>query len=316
MFDFRRFLAAEGVEFVTEGPNVARGNINIACPFCGARDPSHHLGIRVDGGAYQPWGCWRDPTHRGKRPERLVKAIKQCSWQAAKEICGTEVPVDAAPMAELLQRAQALFSEYAELRPLEPVDLPEEFVECRRAGKRWLEHRGFDAKVVMKEFGVKYCYIGRWRSRVIFPVFFDGDLVGWTARAVGKAQLKYISHPEGDTVKRVVYNYDAALAGGKMLMVVEGPVDCMKADLLGRFNGWRAVATFGVAYKPSQVSCIVKLAERFDRVAVLYDKGAGAQARRLAEDLSVVRAGVLKLPGKVADPGELDANSMAVLLCS
>jgi hypothetical protein len=75
----RDLIAGSGIEVLDKGHSVSKGNFNIKCPFCGAADPGHHMGIRLDNGW---WGCWRSSDHRGKSPVRLLCALlNKPVWQ-------------------------------------------------------------------------------------------------------------------------------------------------------------------------------------------------------------------------------------------
>ena len=85
MFDWVEFLQKHNIEYVTQGSNVAHGNVNIKCPMCGPRDPSHHMGIAIDGAG---WSCWRNPQHRGRSPVYLVALLAHVSVTRAREKTG------------------------------------------------------------------------------------------------------------------------------------------------------------------------------------------------------------------------------------
>src|SRR6185312_5603411 len=84
MFDWEQFLDNHGIDYVTTGHNARRGNIGIACPWCG-NDPSHHLGISTNGRGYH---CWRNEAHSGKAPHRLVMALLGAKESALRVIAG------------------------------------------------------------------------------------------------------------------------------------------------------------------------------------------------------------------------------------
>src|SRR5262245_59631880 len=87
MFDWPQFLTRNRIPFVTEGKNTPRGSIGIKCPFCGVADPSEHMVIRLSG---KGWRCWRDQSHSGSSPERLIQALIHCSLAAALELVSLE----------------------------------------------------------------------------------------------------------------------------------------------------------------------------------------------------------------------------------
>ncbi len=85
MFDWVKFLEFNNIEYITRGPNLARQNLGIQCPFCGEEDPSAHMGISLLG---HGWSCWRNKSHSGRQPHRLIQKLLGCSWQEANALVG------------------------------------------------------------------------------------------------------------------------------------------------------------------------------------------------------------------------------------
>ena len=109
-------------------------------------------------------------------------------------------------------------------------------------------------------------------------------------------------------MRSLVYNYDGAAKGGETLVLVEGPVDALKLDVLGR-PSVRAVGLMGVVLSPGKRDLVVRLVERFDRVCVLLDADAMAVALRLKAELGFLNRQVTlgALPEGVKDPGDLSS---------
>ena len=84
--DWRATLTKHRVAFVEGGPNTAKNNVYVRCPFCNiAGDEFFRLGISLDG---HGWGCWRKAQHRGKSPSRLLAALLGTSQSKARELLG------------------------------------------------------------------------------------------------------------------------------------------------------------------------------------------------------------------------------------
>jgi hypothetical protein len=314
-FDFQQFFDRNGVEYITSGKNVKHGNINVHCPWCGVTDPSHHLGVNVTTGQ---WGCWRDSRHRGVRPERLIVALTRLTWEEAKVLVesgqATEVGFEG-----LKERAAKLFQAVVEPPskggkwPFIPVKFDEGIRKIHpRNGtfdKRFIEYltkRGFHNPMkVVRRYNLRCCMSGRWRHRLIFPFTMGGKMLGWTGRAIVPAEERYLSAPDSDVVKKLVYGYDDALKGGRLLAVVEGPIDRVKIDYYGRRVAVRAVSTLGVNVSDEQVGLIMRLAQRFDMVAVCADANALTQAALLCRRLPQCNARLLTPPRGVEDPGAM-----------
>ena len=288
------------------GPNVARGHINIKCPFCGEADPSEHMGIRLEDGA---WGCFRDPTHRGRYPVKLIYTLKGCSYAEAKQIWEEGAPVLGFSVEELEQKLSDVATD---VEPPEPIQWPK---EIRRfdgtrgiQGRflRYLDTRGFPTAVA-KRYGLRYALVGEHKHRLIFPLKLDGKLYGWTGRALGRSMVRYRTHPEGDGVRHLIWNQDKARRGGSILVICEGPFDALKVDYYGRKHGVRAIALLGVSVPLERVLLLKSLVPRFRRIVLLMDAEAVSQALKIEAALSAVIPNLerVDLPQGIHDPGAM-----------
>lgn len=312
-FDVVAFLDAYSIEYITTGRNVKAGNVNVKCPFCGSTDPSQHMGIRLDGRKY---GCWRNSSHRGKHIERLISALVGCSLKEAKSIIEEGVRPDT-PWAELRDRVARLRGEEdAQERP--GATIPPETTLPRgvrpiapqgptRKFFRYLRTRGFrkrDIELLCERYKLRCGLFGKWSGRLLFPFVYKGKVRGWTARAISdKAKIKYMSEPPGDLAKATVFNYDRAVRGGKILVICEGPLDCLKIDFYT--PGVRAVCLLGLSATPSQMRQLLRLAAKYERVVLLPDTEAVSAGIRLQSELAVINPEMGHLPDGIEDPGKL-----------
>ena len=62
------------------------------------------------------------------------------------------------------------------------------------------------------------------RNRVIIPFYYQGDLVGWTARGIKDQKPKYLSEQQ----KGYVFNIDQQNDNKKFCIVCEGPFDALQ----------------------------------------------------------------------------------------
>ena len=87
MTDIRAVCEEYSLEFVTNGPNVSRSAIGIACPFCGD-DPSQHMNVTVEEGEKEGWWyCFRC-QQGGRTPHRLFMASLGWSFAKACDVFG------------------------------------------------------------------------------------------------------------------------------------------------------------------------------------------------------------------------------------
>lgn len=134
--------------------------------------------------------------------------------------------------------------------------------------------------------------------RIVFPLFFEGKLVGWQKRSVpdglgypptlpdmGGYLPKYKNTP-GFPKSRALYNYDLALERGREeVLVVESPMSCLKAESLTDGDDILSgtISTLGAKVSDTQVSYL----RRFKRVFVYFDSDPAGQkgAQYLTERL-------------------------------
>ena len=308
-FNFVSFIRQHHISYIERGPNVARGHINIRCPFCGPRDKSEHMGIELATGH---WGCWRDSFHRGKKPQRLIQALIRCTWEEANTLA--EAGIGPAPAADLRSRMDQLLITTPARAKLAALPFPDEFFQpSMRRGRRFLDFladRDFafdDAEAIVEQYALHAALSGRFAHRLILPFVQGNRTVGWTGRAIAEARLRYISFPDSEVVKQILFNYEQAKEGGRALFIVEGPIDCLKVDFYGQSVGFRAVATLGVNTTPAQVALLFELAPRYDDTFLLFDPAACLQAFRLLPHLSRLGVKQLRLDSvsKAEDPGAL-----------
>jgi len=324
-FDWKRFLSRHSIDYVTQGPNVARGAINVKCPFCGPADPSEHLGISLSG---KGWGCWRNATHRGKSRARLIQALLRCSHERAQELAGGTVvtPQDnsfADQLSSMLTGEQVAKVE----RPTK-LELPTEFKPLTaNAGLakpfvEYLQNRGYafeDVWWAASIYDLHYCTRGDFQYRIIIPLYNeDQRLVSWVGRTiVPDTNPRYkalhvdsaIAAP-GDTLLGL--HVLSRLKDTRALVVCEGAFDAIRVSLFGRALGIWGTCLFGLNVSDSQSFLLEELSDRFEHVYLLLDEDASLQSFRLSQRLGR-KCRPLRLPMGIGDPGELKATQAASL---
>lgn len=140
---------------------------------------------------------------------------------------------------------------------------------------RYLLSRRYDIEQLHKFYKVHYCVSSWWsmaQDRLVFPVYFRGELRGWQCRYIGELPWhdkekrktlppKYWSYPH---MKKslLLYNYDSA-SKYKTMIGVEGPTDVIAL-------GGPAVCTFGDSLSDAQRSLILSHCEKPGHAFVLY----------------------------------------------
>lgn len=328
MVDWPKILDSYGVPYVTSGPNVASGNINVRCPMCGADDPSEHMGINLRG---KGWACWRNPQHRGKSPAHLIVALIGCSLDQAHQIVGTDTVI--AP-ENFMQRINGLLRPHDQLERTPPI-LPAEFKKfpiynyASAPFYNYLNRRGFsDARIsrFTEEYDIFYCRKGAYRNRVIFTVYHEQQLVGWTGRTIANHIPRYKTLSP-DIEKATMEGYmpaakrltdyllwfdDLVQCDDFALYICEGPFDALKVRELGRGKGRTATCLFTSAISEVQTDLLHRVLQRFERKYLLLDRNMEARSLRLASQLLALGVEPLHLPPSVDDPGELKSLSQLI----
>jgi hypothetical protein len=116
-------------------------------------------------------------------------------------------------------------------------------------------------------------------QRLVFPVFWHGELVGWQKRATVPDQEPKYKNSWGFPKSETLYNYDVASSYPRVC-VVESPMSVAKAVSLGISN---VVGTHGAKVSDLQVDAL----KGFEVVYLWFDRdAAGITAeRKMAEGL-------------------------------
>ena len=331
MFDWLSFLQQRGIQYVTRGKNVAKGNINVQCPFCGQADPSEHMGISLSG---EGWSCWRNDEHRGKAPQRLIMALLRCSRNEADIIVGVrsrELDSDAQfgqTVSAMMNPDQGQQEEAGDVQ-FTPDMLP---LVDRGHGRLFIDYlvrRSYtrpEAVELAKLYGLRYAMRGPFRYRVIVPVTENGVLVNWTGRAINSnAELRYrtLSTDVEKAQKaglpvaalstnKALWNFDELKASkGKVLVVCEGPFDALRVDFLGHAQGIRATCIFGLGnLTVAQVQRLEQLIGNYQRRVLLLDNAASMNAISMMAKLEHLGFQLKFLPNGIADPAEFTKEAL------
>lgn len=315
-------LRSHNVPFVERGHNVAQGHINVKCPFCGSADPSEHMGIRIADGA---WGCWRNSRHRGKNPARLFQVLFKISFNDAQEITGRRhISANPLDQVENLLRPKAPST----VVPDQPIFLPDEFrwIDTGRAGARFVRYlvsnRRIPLDLALKlsdDYEMCYALSGKWKDRIVFPVFTNG-LEAWTGRSIHRRpHARYLaSKPEevdptggrGKAIHHCLWNYDNLTEGGKTLLISEGPFDALQIDLAVRDTHVRATCLFGLTLSDAQLGLLYQLRNKFDNLLLALDANTTDLALHMMQKLLTLDPGVITIPPQYKDPGSMPLRSI------
>lgn len=198
----------------------------------------------------------------GKRPEFALSPLLKTSIRDLQSML-----YGLGPTTPIYMPEQAFFDdddddemieltpEWLELpRPLHHYSLDHKFAA---KGIEYLRTRGIDVGLAQK-YGIRF---SPTENRVIFPVIMDDMLVGWQGRWIGPTSTlgpdgnmihieKIKSSPSLPKERAVMFQHN--LTDSPHVVLCEGPVDAIKADLCGG-----NVATMGKAVSPGQIQIVM-----------------------------------------------------------
>lgn len=315
--DWLQFFDDYNIEYVTRGPNVKRGNVNLSCPWCG-HDPSHHMGVSLEGKGY---GCWRSPNHAGKKPHNLIQAVIQCSFNQARLIAKQYSAADPSNLDEALAALEG--TDKPESKPSTPKKLkfrPEfKTIDAKGSTSRfynYLSKRGFESEVdsLCDLYNLRCATTGKFKDRIIIPIYQDEKLVSWTSRAIGKSgnAPRYLALSEEDeggggtvNVFNTLWNWDELKEGGDLLIIVEGPFDALKLDYYGIEYNTCTTCTFGTSMSNEQAYLLAEASKNFTKSCLLYDPDATEAIFRARELLYNTNVECGFLDAGIEDPGAM-----------
>lgn len=281
--DWKTLLRDHGVYYTDTGSNAARGNIYIKCPWCGPNDPSQHLGINFETGE---WGCWRDSSHRGIKPHRLLMKLLHFTWDEVESLIG-HVPLMEDSMSQVMRMlgsAKPKFPSRPETRTLEFPDEIRKF-EGHVSSKPFLNYlnfrRGFnDPRSVVERYGLRYAINGPFRDRLVIPITLHHSLVSWTGRHIGNDPVRYktLSVKTGEALlpsTSTLFEPPGIWSEGGILVITEGAIDALKLDHIS-FEyrvPIRATCLYGKVVHDDQVNLLMDLSELYSRMVILLDSG-------------------------------------------
>lgn len=197
------------------------------------------------------------------------------------------------------------------------IELPEFYIPLNEKidedNKRYWDYltrvRGLPIGTIL-DYNLGYCGFGKFSQRVVVPVFWDGVLVNWVARAVVSDSvirnlgIRKLLTPEFNNQSRYLFNLDK-LWGKETIVLVEGPFDMLKIPDM-------AVASFGKRLHDAQQLLLKKSGCK--HVIIAYDNDAQEETYKTARRLSeMFRVSIVDIPTG-EDPGSLDpAKTMSLI---
>lgn len=287
MFDFQKFCSDYNIDSATTGnSHCSPGWIQVDCPFCSGV-PDYHLGVSSTSFAANCWRCGR------KSLPEVIKGLIGVSSQEAGRILEKYTT----GKKQRKKRRAGLKKQKAD-----KCILPVGTGPLGDRHKKYLIGRGYDPAELEEIWDIRGTgNIGRYKFRIIAPIYLDGELVSYQGRDItDKSGLRYKACAQEDEVidhKEIVYGLD--LLQGDSAVIVEG-----------LFDAWRmgvgTLATFGTSFTLSQALLISR---NVKRAFLLFDseRSAQAEAEKMANMLMAlnVETEIIEMIKPGIDPGDL-----------
>lgn len=306
-FDWRAYMDEKGA---MPALRSRKDEFILECPDCG----KPKLAVNVE---RKRWRCFVCDVG-GYDSSSLVKKIEQCNFIDAINfiVNGAQRPIGNIEKVELrlgekskndLNR-KGVFKAIPWPGGFELVGVPS---RGGMAGAAYCVKRGI-LDYVAAEMRLGVSTSGRFRGRLIFPVFDSGGrLIFYQGRAMWDAKpferhiktLSVRSEPgcagAGDVLLNLQYLIDRDQT--ERVAIVEGPIDCAHA--------WPdAVATFGKKISDHQIELLVRAGVK--AVDICWDSDARAEAEKVAPVLSsFFSVRIVQFPAG-HDPGDLTKDQI------
>lgn len=189
---------------------------------------------------------------------------------------------------------------------LAPVEIPPDFEEINKDHYDAIDYlsnkRGISLSLA-QEIGM---YVSEKRKRVIFPVEWAGEIVGYIARDYSNEAETKVLNSRGKFRRAMMFNYNRVRnLMPKQVVIVEGAIDAIKCGLD------RSVAILGVKMTEDQADLIKDL--KPEEIIIFLDAGYLEDSNKIAElfkytgsKISIVSMPkIYKANGDVLDSGDL-----------
>lgn len=248
---------------------VNRGWVNVECPYCTSEHPMH-LGFNPAGDYCTCWNCG------GHELKSTLSKVLGVSYNDINEI-----------MSHYEGRGGMLMQLNKKVAKAKHLELPN--TGFTSAERKYLISRNFSPRFLHEKYGVVGGgIVGRWKFRIIVPVYLNGKLISWTGRSILDNQTlkekeipryKNLSIEESViNIKECIFNIDHCRKN--VAVLVEGSFDVMRL-------GDDFMCSMGTELTQNQ---IVILHQRFKKIFIAFDNEPEAQkkARKFGMELASI----------------------------
>jgi len=253
--DITEILAESNIEYKEAGAHhhTRPGWVNIDCPMCGRGSGKFHLGINISHGYANCWKCGPISLFT------ILRELTSASYEEIKEVTrGYHGRVEKGK------------------KKTGKLKIPDNLTPLSKQAIEYLVSRNFNPKTIERLWQVRSTgCIGRLQWRIWIPIYYQGQVVSWTTRAIGNDSTRYVTaKPEEESMfhKHLLYGEDYVRHS---IVVTEGPLDVWAL-------GPGAVCTFGLNFSIEQVEKISKYAVR----TICFDADNDPKTQQRASMLS------------------------------
>lgn len=244
MFNMVDYLDSLGAKPFNES------NMTMDCPKC--HKGRGHFVISVDP-SKPVFNCYRC-GFKGSWGKLLV-TLKGINYEEA---------------AEILQESHWFKKKQTEQEDLRPIPLPN-MAPFSQDALDYLRRRDITSADI-DYYGMYFCAEGKYRDRIIIPIYHNYRQITFQARAIYKHPIKYHT-PPGSPLGRLLFNYDSIPQKAQKVVVVEGVFDTIRLVRLG----WNTVASFGKKISQDQISLLRQ--KGVSEVVVYWDADASKEIK-------------------------------------
>lgn len=251
---------------------VNRGWVNCNCPYCDTKKDSFNLGINP----VEDYGnCWK------------------CGGHEINEVLALLLNVSVKDVPDIIKPykgTSSLLPSVSTRKALKSsLSLPSDTFTSKE--RKYLKSRDFDPDFLHEKYGVVGGGItGRWKFRIIIPIYYNNQLVSWTARSIfSKNELKEMEIPRYKNLsieesvinpKDIFFNLDNSR--GDTVVLMEGTFDVM------RF-GDSFICSLGTQLTQKQIELLSK---RFNKVYIMFDNEKEAQEKARKFGMQIASMGL------------------------
>ncbi len=236
------------------GPLSAKGwrNNLTGCPYCHdgkSKNPRSHFIFMNDEIGWQCFNCGGKHRFSGSNITTLATFISKSAWKKVGALL-LEIKKDKIFPDSSLKNQEELKEEVGEdnleLIDYKEISLPDvsikymthsskvapmyrkRFKENKAKVKKYLQDHGLYE--IAKNRDLYICMDGDYSNRLIFPIYFDGKLISWAARALFPTKTKYLYPPSDEDHNdrgRIIYGLDTLFKSEsvKQIFVTESLTD-------------------------------------------------------------------------------------------